>query len=163
MEKSNATLSPSEAWITGAPGAMACIWSPTAGSGSHSMDDKLGRVFRLRAAVGGNQRDGLALPDRAVGGEQQLRRRTVARPMQRDADEGLASRVDVGRGEDRGDARRVLRGLDIDRDDLGVRMRAAHEAGVQHARQLDVVDVAAMAAEQPLQLAPRDARADAGG
>ena len=56
-----------------------------------------------------------------------------------------------------------LRGLDVDRNDLGMRMRAAHEAGVQHARQLDVVDIAAVAAEQALQLAARDARADAGG
>ena len=45
----------------------------------------------------------------------------------------------------------------------GVRMRTAHEAGVQHARQLDVVDVAAVPAEQALELAPRNSRADTGG
>ena len=83
--------------------------------------------------------------------------------MQRDADEGLASRIDIGRGEHRGDAGSGLRGLDVDRQDLRMRMRAAHEAGMQHARQLDVVDVAAVAAQQPLQLAAWDAGADAGG
>ena len=42
-----------------------------------------------------------------------------------------------------------------------MRMRTAHKAGMQHARQFDVVDISAMPAEQPLQLAPRKARADA--
>ena len=58
----------------------------------------------------------------------------------------------------------LSRGLDIDaRRCLRMRMRAAHEAGVQHARQLDVVDITAVPAEQALELAPRNARADAGG
>ena len=127
------------------------------------MVDKLGGVLGLRPAVGDDHRDGLALPDGAVRGQQPLRRGAMARPMQRDADERLAARVDVGRGQHRGDARRLLCRFDVDRNDFCVRVRAAHEAGVQHARQLDVVDVAAVAAEQPLQLAPRDARADAGG
>ena len=124
--------------------------------------DQLGRVFGLGPAVGDNDRDRLALPDGAVRRQQPLRRGTMARPMQRDADERLASRIDVGCGEHRRDARRLLRRLDVHRNDLGVRVRTAHEAGMQHARQLDVVDIAAMAAEQALQLAPRDARADAG-
>ena len=43
-----------------------------------------------------------------------------------------------------------------------MRVRAAHEAGVQHARQLDVVDIAAVPAQQPLELDPRNAGADPG-
>ena len=124
---------------------------------------QLGRVLRLGPAVGDDHRDGLALPDGAVRGQQPLRRGTMARPMQCDADERLAARVDVARDQHRGDARRLLCRFDVDRNDFCVRVRTAHKAGVQHPRQLDVVDVAAMAAEQPFQLPPRDARADAGG
>ena len=124
---------------------------------------QFGRVLRLRPAVGDDHRDGLALPDGAVRGQQPLRRGAMPRPMQCDADERLASRIDVARDQHRGDARRLLCGFDVHRNDFCVRMRAAHEAGMQHPRQLDVVDVAAMPAEQPFQLAPRDARTDAGG
>ena len=87
----------------------------------------------------------------------------MARPVQRHADEGLAARIDVRRGQHGGDARRGLRGLDIDGKDFRMRMRAPHEAGMQHARQLDVVDIAAVPAEQPFELAAWDARADAAG
>ena len=91
-----------------------------------------------------------------------LRRRTMPGPVQRHADERLASRIDLGCGEDSGDAGRAFRCRDIDRDEPGVRVRAAHEAGMQHPRQLDVVDVAAVPAEQAFELTPRNARADAG-
>src|SRR5262245_62816690 len=87
----------------------------------------------------------------------------MPRTVQRDADERLASRIDLGRGEDGGDPWRGRSRRDIDRHDLGMRMGAAHEARVQHARQLDVVDVAAIPAQQSSELAPRDAGADAGG
>ena len=126
--------------------------------------DKLGGILGLRAAVGRNQRDGLALPDRAVArraddcGAERWPGRCSATPTN-GSQRGLMSAA-VSTAATPG---RVLRGLDIDGDDLGMRMRAAHEAGVQHARQLDVVDVAAVAAEQALELAARDARADAGG
>ena len=83
-------------------------------------------------------------------------------PGQRHADERLALWIDIGGREDRGDARRASRGSDVHGDKLGVRMRAAHDAGVQHARQLDVVDVAAPPTEQALELPPRNARANAG-
>ncbi len=87
----------------------------------------------------------------------------MAGPVQRHADKRLAARVDVGRGQHRSNAGGVLCGLDIDGNHLRMRMRAPHETGVQHARQLDVVDVAAVAAEQALELAAGDACADAGG
>ena len=124
--------------------------------------DKLGRVLGFGAALGHHDGHRLALPDRPFRRQQMLRRRAMPRPVQRHADERLAFRIDVGRGEDGGDAGRILGGGNLDRDDLGVRMRAAHEAGVQHAGQLDVVDVAAVPAEQALELPPRDARSDAG-
>src|SRR5262249_51331061 len=86
----------------------------------------------------------------------------MARPMQGDADEWLTQRIEVGGSEDRGDAGRLLGGRDVDRPDPGMGMRAAHEAEVQHARQRDVVDVAAAAAGEPLELATRNACTDAG-
>ena len=46
------------------------------------------------------------------------------------------------------------------RDDAGVRVRAAHDRGVQHPRQLDVVDVAALAAQEARVLDAVDALAD---
>jgi hypothetical protein len=83
-------------------------------------------------------------------------------PVPRHADQRLALWIDIGRGENRGDARRASCGRVVYRDELGVRMRAAHKAGVQHARQLDVVDITAVPTEQALELPPRDARTDAG-
>src|SRR4029077_1143934 len=77
--------------------------------------------------------------------------------------ERLASRIDLGCGEDSNDAGGALRCRDLDRDEPGVRMRAAHEAGMQHPRQLDVVDVTAVPAEQALELTPRNARTDTAG
>ena len=122
--------------------------------------DELCRILGLGAALGHHDGDRLALPDCALGGHEMLRRRTMPWPVQRHADEGLASRVDLGRGEHSGDARRGLRGRDVERDEPGVRVRAAHEAGMQHPRQLDVVDVTAVPAEQALELTPRNARTD---
>ncbi len=59
-------------------------------------------------------------------------------------------------------ARRPLRSGDVDRQEARVRMRAADEAGMQHARQLDVVQIASLPAQQPLELAARNPCTDAG-
>ena len=87
----------------------------------------------------------------------------MPRPVKRDADKRLAQRVDVGGGEHRLDPGRQPRGVDVDCSYRRVRMRTAHEASMEHARQLDVVQIAAMAAQQPLELAPGNPSADAGG
>src|SRR5262249_61521249 len=83
-------------------------------------------------------------------------------PVKPPPDDRLPPWINTGRGEDRSDARRAPRGRDVHGDKFGGRMRAAHDAGVQHAWQLDVVDVAALPTEQALELPPRNARANAG-
>ena len=70
---------------TGAPGAMACIWSPTAGSGSHSIVDKLGGVLGLRAALGRR-------PARPAGPARPRARRRAAIAAPSDARAGAAPR-----------------------------------------------------------------------
>ena len=72
----------------------------------------------------------------------------MSRSVLGDADEGLASRIDVGRREDSGDARRALCWFDVKRHEVGMWMGAAHKAGMQHARQLDVIDVSAAPANE---------------
>jgi hypothetical protein len=124
--------------------------------------DELGRIFSLGAGRGDDRDHRLALPDRFLLREQRLRRRAMAGPVQGDADERLAERIEVGGREHRGDAGRSLCGGDVDRPDPGVRVRAAHEAEVQHARQRNIVDVAAAAAGEPLELTSRNACTDAG-
>jgi hypothetical protein len=58
-------------------------------------------------------------------------------------------------GVDRDQALDVQRGVDVDVDDPGVRVRAAHEGGGQRVG-ADVVEVAALAGDQPGVLAPAD-------
>jgi len=48
-------------------------------------------------------------------------------------------------GDDREHARHLQRLLAIDRFDPRMRMRRAHEVAMQHARQLQVVDIVALA------------------
>jgi hypothetical protein len=48
----------------------------------------------------------------------------------------------------------------VDAADRGVRMRAAHEGGVEEARHHDVVDVTAFAAQERLVLDAESARSD---
>ena len=45
-----------------------------------------------------------------------------------------------------------LSGESVDRDDAGVRVRAAQHRAVQHARQVHVVHIQALAADEPLVL-----------
>src|SRR4029077_17528340 len=56
--------------------------------------------------------------------------------------------LEIGEGEDVGNARQAARRVGLDRKDLGVAVRAPHKGRVEQARQLDVVDVAAFAAEK---------------
>ena len=71
----------------------------------------------------------------------------MPRPMQRHRDEGLASWIDLGCGEHSRHAGRTDGRGGVDREDFSVRVRTAHERRVQHAGQLNVVDIASMAAE----------------
>ena len=62
-------------------------------------------------------------------------------------------------GVDRDEALDVQGAVDVDVDDPGVRVRAAHEGGGQRAG-ADVVEVAALADDQPGVLAPADRLAE---
>ena len=73
---------------------------------------------------------------------------------------GREQRLQLGAGVDGDDARQRPRLVDVDARDEGVRDRAAHEHGVQHAGELDVVDVGARAGEDATVLGAGDARTD---
>jgi hypothetical protein len=61
---------------------------------------------------------------------------------------GQAERLEVLGGDDRRDVGVRERLRRVDRDDLGVGIRAAEQRAVDHARQLDVVQVVALAADE---------------
>jgi hypothetical protein len=71
--------------------------------------DKFRRIFGLGARFGSHEDHRLALPHRAIGNKQILRRSPMARPVQRDADEGLTPRIDLGGSKNGDDARRRSR------------------------------------------------------
>jgi hypothetical protein len=56
--------------------------------------------------------------------------------------------LEIGEGEDVGDARQAARRVGLHRQDPGVAVRAPYKRRVEQAGQLDVVDVAALAAEK---------------
>ena len=68
--------------------------------------------------------------------------------------------VEVGGGEHERDAGRGTRRSHVDPADRAVRHVAAYERGVQHARYVEVVDVATAAREQARILDPQRSRAD---
>jgi hypothetical protein len=75
------------------------------------------------------------------------------------AGQGSAARhwshfLGVLRGEDRGQAGKIERGLDVDRFDFRRAVRAAHNTGVMHPRHLDIVDVGGRAGDEARILAP---------
>lgn len=61
---------------------------------------------------------------------------------------GRGNSANIVAGEHGDDARQRQSGALVDRHDLGMRMRTAHESGVQHAGQPDVADKARFAAQQ---------------
>src|SRR5581483_7259480 len=66
----------------------------------------------------------------------------------------------LARREHRVYARQAARGIGVYADDAPVRDLAAYDDGVQHARQMDVVDIAALAAQQPQVLDPLNRLSD---
>ncbi len=59
-----------------------------------------------------------------------------------------AERLEVLGGDDGGDVRMGERGRGVDRDDARVRVRASQHGAVNHSRQLDVVEIGALAADE---------------
>jgi hypothetical protein len=104
--------------------------------------DGVGGVFREVAVIGDHHRDGLAHIADLVPRQRQLgahRRDGGVRHRRRDRIGGEPARH-VGGRQHRMDARHRQRRRHVDRADTRMRMRAAHETRLQHARQLDVVD-----------------------
>ncbi len=127
--------------------------------------DQFGGVERLRHRLGDDEGDVIADPAHAVLGEDRIarldhRRAVAALQAARDRQIAPAGRLDVGGGQHRQHAGRLFRGAHVERLDLRVRvLRAQHDA-VRHAGQLDVVDIAAAALQQPRILEPRHALSD---
>ena len=126
--------------------------------------DQFGGVIRLRHSLGDDEGDIVADPAHAVFRQDRIAR-LVLRPIAaleaaRHRQVAVAGRLHIGRGEHREHAGRGLGGGGIDRFDLGVRMLRAQHHAIGHAGQLDVVDVAPAAADQPRILEARHALTD---
>ena len=119
--------------------------------------DQLGAVLGQRPAVG--HHDGDRVADQAHGVTGQRREGRQQQVGRADRREVGGHAVEVGGGEHRPHPGHGQRLGDVDAPDPGVRERAAHEGGVQHAGQGDVVDVAAPAGEDARVLDPLDAGA----
>ena len=119
-------------------------------------------VFGNVAIIGHHDRHSLADMHHLVARERRtIQILLIARARQADDHElGGEVRHDVGAREDGVHARQRERGRLVDAADRSVRMRAAHEGGVQHPGHPDVVDEAALALEQRLVFQPRHRAAD---
>ena len=106
--------------------------------------DALGCIFGQCPGLRHDHDDGLAGPAGAVDRHGMLRRRLHAGKAGERADPGPGAALgQLGAGHHQRHAR-LLPGLGgVDAEDACVRVRAAHEGGMQHARQDDVVGVAA--------------------
>jgi hypothetical protein len=124
--------------ISGASSSSARRALTTAGSGSYSTSISVGRVLVGRD----HERDLLALEANLVAREHGLRVVGDRRHP------GEAERLEILGGDDRGDVRVRERARGVDRDDLGVRVGAAQQRAVDHPRQLDVIEVVALTADE---------------
>ena len=104
--------------------------------------DQLERVPGRVAVLGDDEGDLLALEADPVGGQHGLH--VVG--QRRHPGEALLGQV--GAGDDGLHLGMGLGGADVDADDVRVRDRRAQDREVQHARQLEVVDVPAHAADE---------------
>lgn len=129
-------------------------------------DDDLRRVACEILALGDHDGDGLADEAHRLGRHGRpcahLHRAAVLGGDGPAADQVADLVVDeLLAGEHRDHARHLQRGGRVDPLHLGVRVRAADEIGMGHARKLDVVDVAALAGNETLVFLAHDSRADA--
>ena len=77
-------------------------------------------------------------------------RRAVAPPQPAGARQVAPARLaPIGAGQDRQHAGRLLGARRVDRADAGMRVRRAQHVSERHARQHEIIDVAAPAAQQP--------------
>ena len=123
--------------------------------------DQLERVACRIAVVRHHERDLLTLEADLVGGEHRLH---VGRQR---LHPGQSAGFEIPAGDHGVDLRVLERGGRVDRDDPGMRDRAAQDGAMQHPRQLHVVDERARSADEtrvflPAQ-APESDRAAVGG
>ena len=116
--------------------------------------DELGRVARELARLGDDGDDRLA--DVAHLADRERVVLQVRARHRRDLEERIGQRRDLLAGQRPVDARRRLRLRDVDRGDVRVRVRRAHEVDEAHAVPLDVVDEDALALHEALVLLARD-------
>ena len=112
---------------------------------------ELARVLGDVAVVGDDERDRVADEADLVLGERRSRRLRRLRAELR-VPLLVHTRVEVLGDEHRADAGQRPRLVDVDRQDPAPGERAAHEAGVEHARPHDVVDEGAAPLQQPVVL-----------
>ena len=124
--------------------------------------DEIGGVLGDVAIVGDDERDEIADEADLVLGERGARAVRDVLAGEREP-RFVDARVEVGRGEHGVDAVEFERCGGVDAHDPRPGERAAHEAGVEHARPHDVVDVGAVAGEQPRILDAGDAGAGVAG
>ena len=128
-------------------------------------DDQVERVEGLRLGLGDDGRHALAGPLDAVGREDPRRVDVVLESGAAAGRPGHRERVvrDVGADPDAEDARGRLGRGRVDRADVGVRVRAAQDGHVGHRRELDVVEVVALAGDEARVLDPLDGLAEGVG
>ena len=109
--------------------------------------DEVASIFRGSAILGDNRTDGLAAETHLVDGKPVLDQLATGEPVGH-----AAKRIDLAEQllacEHLDDAGQLPRLPDIDRVEAGVRMLAAQKRQVVHARQLDVVEKAAVTLDQ---------------
>ena len=119
--------------------------------------DELRRVARELARLGDDGDDRLA--DVAHLAHRERKVLQVRSGHRRDLEERIGQRGDLLAGQRPVDAGDLLGLRDVDRRDVRMRVRRAHEVDVAHAVALDVVDEDALALDEPPVLLARDALA----
>ena len=154
---SHIRLPPASSWIAGTPSSRA--WRASViGVDRLVLDlDELGRVARELARLGDDGDDRLADVAHLADREREVLQ--VRAGHRRDLEERIGQRRDLFAGQRPVDARGRLGLRDVDRGDVRVRVRRAHEVDVAHAVPLDVVDEDALPLDETLVLLARDALA----
>ncbi len=113
-------------------------------------DDRVEGVDRLLRRLGDDRGDALAGPLDVVRGEDSRRVDVVLDPRRAARRPGHRQRVvrDVGPDDHGQDTRPLLRRRGVDRLDLGVGVRAPEDRHMDHALELDVVEIAALAGDE---------------
>ena len=114
--------------------------------------DQFRRILRLRQGVGDDDGDMVAHIAHFALRKRRMRTRLHRRSVlghDHPAADQPADAGDVVAREDIDHTRRRLRGRRVDAADIGMRMRRPQEPGMRLARTVDVIDIAALAGDEP--------------